>query len=430
MTLRERLGQYAFYRTAKNVALYSLIAFVVVVALSDTVRHIFLLLGYSSETSELVSGLLEATTAVVGTAFVAYQLGQTNDDARRARDIEEASFLLELNKSFIENEDMVHVEQDLERNWLGTLGRESLITDKNRQNFINYLVYLEGIAPFILRDILHFETIDDLMAYRFYLAVNNPELQKDQLIAFPEYYRGCFKLYAKWTRYRRSRGFEILNEEHGLDHWDQFYRYAHEHYCSAISEVRNPKPEEYVKVGELIFNTDPYIYPRAFESAKRAGTMLARVMDNTEGLFSHRNAYIALDKDGSILGVAVCIIAGYKPYAYKPADFLDEEETAPKYLGTVCGEYFNKIAGELTDDTYLYTVCLSVDEKSRGKGVGSTLLDKLHSLASGKPCKLDCLAGNRSAIRLYKRKGYRITSYSSGFSISVCKPLTVAMIKR
>ncbi len=67
--------------------------------------------------------------------------------------------------------------------------------------FINYLVYLEGLATLVLNDMMKLDHIDDLMAFRFFLAVNNPELQKAQLAVFPQFYRGCFKLYRKWTEY-------------------------------------------------------------------------------------------------------------------------------------------------------------------------------------------------------------------------------------
>ena len=38
--------------------------------------------------------------------------------------------------------------------------------------------------------------VDDLFSYRFFLAMNNKEVQEFELGPEAEYYRGCFKLYA------------------------------------------------------------------------------------------------------------------------------------------------------------------------------------------------------------------------------------------
>lgn len=74
--------------------------------------------------------------------------------------------------------------------------------------------------------ILTLEHIDDLMAYRFYLAVNNPEVQEKELKRFAGDYRGCFKLYKIWTAYRKEKGYEIHQEQTALDKWEDFEKYA------------------------------------------------------------------------------------------------------------------------------------------------------------------------------------------------------------
>lgn len=38
------------------------------------------------------------------------------------------------------------------------------------------------------------------MAYRYFIAVNNPIVQKYELIPYKDYYQGCFKLYEKWSK--------------------------------------------------------------------------------------------------------------------------------------------------------------------------------------------------------------------------------------
>lgn len=171
----------------------------------------------------MVAALLDPAVAAVGLCLVIVQLRQDNQGEERGRVIEQQRFLLEYNKVFIENDKMAQVEADLERYDAGILRDDELITDENRQSFVNYLVYLEGFAPLVLDGIMEFEMLDNLMAYRFYLAVNNPVVQRDQLFKWPGYYLGCFRLYRKWTDYRHARGLEVLREEtSALDSWEDY----------------------------------------------------------------------------------------------------------------------------------------------------------------------------------------------------------------
>lgn len=129
------------------------------------------------------------------------------------------------NQSFIQDKNMCDVQHLLEEQ--SHYGRkEEIINDENRQHFVNYLVHLEGLAPLIIEGLLNLEHIEDLLSYRFYLAVNNKELQEKELKPFTDYYRGCFKIYKIWTEYRKKKGYSILLEETSLDKWDKFKIYA------------------------------------------------------------------------------------------------------------------------------------------------------------------------------------------------------------
>jgi hypothetical protein len=64
------------------------------------------------------------------------------------------------------------------------------------------------------------------MAYRFFIAVNNPELQEKELFKFPEYYKGCFKLYKEWSQYRNKHDLKIPMEDTALNKWSDFSKYS------------------------------------------------------------------------------------------------------------------------------------------------------------------------------------------------------------
>ena len=65
---------------------------------------------------------------------------------------------------------------------------------------MNYLVHLEGVATMVNTGILRLNTINDLMAYRFFIAVNNPIVQELELHKYKEYYKGIYDLYPLWAK--------------------------------------------------------------------------------------------------------------------------------------------------------------------------------------------------------------------------------------
>lgn len=185
-------------------------------------------LGVEEGQANLVAVLIQGIVAGVAASLVFHELRMSVNEEARRRDIEEAQFILQYNQSFIQDENMCQVEALLEK-WLRRHKEKEdicIINESNRQLFINYMVYLEGLAALVLRGVLQIEHIDDLMAYRFFLAVNNPEVQRSQLRPYASYYRGCFKLYTIWKQYRIDKNYPILLGEYSLDKWILFNEYG------------------------------------------------------------------------------------------------------------------------------------------------------------------------------------------------------------
>ena len=122
--------------------------------------------------------IVQALAAVM----IIVQLGQDNGEAKQQSEIEAARFLFQYNQSFLEDENVIEIERLIDKEYMdeidGIPRTNSVINNTNRQYVVNYLVYLEGLAPLVLNGTLKLEVIDDLMSYRFFLAVNNPEIQK------------------------------------------------------------------------------------------------------------------------------------------------------------------------------------------------------------------------------------------------------------
>lgn len=379
-------------------------------------------LSFTEEQAGLVASMIEGAVGAIAAGFVLYELKLNADVEVRQNDIEEAQFLLEYNQAFIQDEKMCTVEQLLER-WMEAAPSERvepLINDDNRQQFINYLVYLEGLAPLVFRDILKLEHIDDLMAYRFFLAMNNKELQEDQLFRYADYYRGCFKLYAIWKTYRTKQDHPTPLSEYALDLWYEFEKYS-----EAPVSVRKLSLEDNLKkVAGLIYDTDPFIYPAAFGSRWHAKRVLPDMMKQ-KCIFYFDNIRIA-EIDGIIVGIAV--IGDSSSHLELPS--LDRRKSSEGFIDT-CENYFSEIPEILSIiENSAYLACLCVDSSMRGQRVGEILLKNVihecreRSLAA---ITLDVLAENPVAVRLYQNYGFETISSRPGYSFGGEAPLCLQM---
>ena len=132
--------------------------------------------------------------------------------------LNEAQFIMELNEQFLSDNNLSDVEWELEkyynRSRKNTLTKEYEdefedqfnLEEGKRQHLVNYLVHLEGIAALINNGVIHLDVIDDLMSYRYFIAVNNPIVQKLELLEYPEYYKGCIGVYDAWVKELQNQG--------------------------------------------------------------------------------------------------------------------------------------------------------------------------------------------------------------------------------
>lgn len=97
------------------------------------------------------------------------------------------------------------------------------------QEIVNYLVYLESFVPLLNHGQIEFEEVDDLFGYRYFIAVNNPVLQMNELCRERQYYRGIFKVFGKWKEHRKGQ--MPMKNYDLMERWEQY-------------KERNPRAEE------------------------------------------------------------------------------------------------------------------------------------------------------------------------------------------
>jgi len=135
--------------------------------------------------------------------------------------LNEAQFITDLNEQFIGSETMADIEWELDKFYTkyrkGMLTEEDIkkfrddfnIESKNHQKLVNYLVHLEGVAALVKNKVLHINMIDDLMSYRYFIAMNNPIVQELELNEYPDFYKGCFYIYNAWVDELEKQEIEI-----------------------------------------------------------------------------------------------------------------------------------------------------------------------------------------------------------------------------
>ncbi len=141
---------------------------------------------------------------------------------KRTERLNEANYIMNLNSQFINNKSMTQVEHELElyynkyeelRAGRETVGKEAediplglnlARESEDCQKLIDYLAYMEALAAIVERNVIHLDVIDNLFVYRFFVAINNPVVQKTELIPYADFYQGCYWLSEKWTMYHEK----------------------------------------------------------------------------------------------------------------------------------------------------------------------------------------------------------------------------------
>lgn len=148
--------------------------------------------------------LLALLIAGVSVMMVVTQLKDT-------RKIQEAEFIVNLNQAFVDNANYAKMYKKLEKD-----DKDDADPEITRIEISNYLTFFETIYLLVKRKQIQMETLDDLFAYRFFLAVHNETVQNMKLVNEPYNFRNIYYLEEIWMRYRKKRGFDIYREENNL----------------------------------------------------------------------------------------------------------------------------------------------------------------------------------------------------------------------
>ena len=332
--------------------------------------------------------------------------------------LEEASFIKDLNKQFIDNKEMVEVEHALETyNNLYQLGEKNnsleldiRVDGKDKQKLVNYLVYLEGVASIIEQGVLHIDKINNLFGYRFFIAVNNPIIQNIELYPFAAYYQGIFNVYNKWIKKCRDKSSDLFMQIPIKDHLlnaDMQLKYN-----ERIRKVDKSK-DDLNKIASLIYQTDAEIYQALLgKNEKEAETKLAKLISLEDGFFSYNNILILVKTDKinnekiEKIKAALLYNDGQTKYLWNEKKILKTLNTVSESFYDVSKKYFRKYSKKFSNKVEV--IALIVDKDCRYKQdnkhyYGFFLLNQLSTLFCDIPLYLEVLQNNIPASSLYEK---------------------------
>lgn len=189
--------------TQKAKVIYSACSILILVALICWIYYKTDITNYSDFVDSII-GILSLFVAAVSVVLIMAQLME-------ARTLQEAEFIVHLNQTFVDNASYAKMYSELEKS-----DREHIAPALSRIEVSNYLTLFETIYLLVENGAIKMKTLDDLFAYRFFLAVHNESVQKMKLVDAPYNFRNIYYLEYIWIKYREEREFPVYKIENCL----------------------------------------------------------------------------------------------------------------------------------------------------------------------------------------------------------------------
>ena len=169
------------------------------------------------------------------------------------------------------------------------------------------------------------------------------------------------------------------------------------------------------EIAELIYFTDPYIYPFWFrDDVNYACEVLAEYIAKPGFIFYFENLYVAYDRTTDHIVGIICAIDKTSDLTF---DYSELKSLDPHFRITI-EQYIEKIIKEAQTNDYLYISNVCIDGDYRGKGLGTRLvgyyLGQMEK-AGFEEFAVDCLLHNLRARNLYHNLGFIELAEYTGF---------------
>lgn len=143
---------------------------------------------------EIIRETAVALTAILSIVALYFQM-------KRGKDITVGEFILELNKTFSENTLIMNLYVKVTKN--------QPLEEEDRSSIMIYLTFFETLFRLMERDVIDIRLLDDLFRYRFFIVVNNKDVQAMELLPDAPYYRNIYTMDFLWIEYIRKKHKEV-----------------------------------------------------------------------------------------------------------------------------------------------------------------------------------------------------------------------------
>ncbi len=169
-----------------------------------------------------------------------------------------------------------------------------------------------------------------------------------------------------------------------------------------------------IKVSELIYDTDSKACDFFFKDKEGSIRRIKKLVKAGNNSLGYDRVYVVTEDD-QILGIMIYskVNEVSRKQDYKMFFKVFNPVDAIKFLliDIIEGIFLS----DLHENDY-YLACVAVDEKFRGKGIGTFILERSKELAKDEGCKrvvLDVDLENEGALRLYERIGFKVLNKKS-----------------
>lgn len=191
------------------LAIVPVVVVVLVVLGTRLFRSIYKDIGTDSALSAALS-LAECLGVLISIVIAVRQLSGSKDIAK-------ATFVLELNKAFVDNREYLEIYNALQncidgrcehncKNPRCVMADDECKLNITKGNVSNYLTFFETINLLRMQKVIDFDVLNNLFAYRFFIAIHSKFFQQEKLKRQPENFRNIFLLEHDWLKWREEQG--------------------------------------------------------------------------------------------------------------------------------------------------------------------------------------------------------------------------------
>lgn len=187
-------------------------------------------------------------------------------------------------------------------------------------------------------------------------------------------------------------------------------------YDKTIDVRKATAEDDLQKISELLYETDPYIYPYWFGSLENCKKELPSYLVEDKFFFNVNHLYVGISNTTNEIVGVVCILDKTVDLDY---DYSELKKVNERYCFTIVN-YIEELIKEVKNSNFAYISNVCVDSDCRGQHIGNQMVSEIIEICKDKLLKevvLDVLADNPAAIKLYQNLGFeQFTEIFEGFN--------------